>query len=139
MDITIIAFFHILFINSLFIAIDYFILKRISKSKVFILVVILGGITSLFLGVYLTNRVIEFYYHDQWFGFETRGIVKKQYFIMGALILTVCNILIEIPFYFLATKKLRQSIKSSLISNLTTNVPGGLFYLWGDLYYSHSD
>lgn len=138
MDITIIAFFHILIINSLFIAVDNFILKRISKTKVFLLLVIIGGLTSLFLGVYLTNQVVEFIYHDQWFGFAN-GFVKKQLFIMGAIILTVCNILIEIPFYFLATKKLRQSIKSSLLSNLVTNVPVGLFYLWGELYYSHND
>jgi hypothetical protein len=140
MQITIIAFFHILFINSLFIAIDYYVLKNISKTAVSFLPIAIGGLTSLFLGVYLTNHIIEYYFHDQWFGFSN-GVVKKSLFIMGALILIICTIIIELPFYILATKNKRivSSLKSSVISNLATNVPIGLFYLIGNMFYSHPD
>jgi hypothetical protein len=140
MDITIIAFFHILFINSLFIAIDYYVLKNISKTAVSFLPIAIGGLISLFLGVYLTNHIIGYYFHDQWFGFSN-GVVKKSLFISGASILLILTIIIELPFYILATKnkKLVSSLKSSVISNLATNMPVGLLYLIGNMFYSHPD
>ena len=140
MDITILCFFHILFINSLFIIIDYFILKNISKTTVNFLLIAIAGLTSLFLGVYLTNHVIEYYFHDQWFGFSN-GIVKKSLFVTGAGIFTLCNIIIELPFYFFATKNknIGSSLTSTVISNLTTNIPVGLLYLLGNMFYSHPE
>lgn len=115
MDITIIVFFHILIINSFFIVIDYFVLKKISKTEVSLLLIIMAGLTSLFLGVYLTNHLIEHYFHDQWFGFSN-GVVKRSLFLTGALILTICNVIIELPFYILATKhhRIGLSLKSAL-------------------------
>jgi hypothetical protein len=140
MDLTILAFFHILFINSLFIAIDYFILKTISKTSVSFLLIVMAGLISLFLGVYLTNHIVEYYFHDQWFGFSN-GIVKKCVFVTGALILTVCTIIIELPFYILATKtkKFGPSLKSAVLSNLVTNIPIGLLYLVSKMFYSHPE
>ncbi len=140
MEITILAFFHIIFINTVFIVVDYLALTKISKTNVSFLLIAASGLTSLFLSVYFTNHIIQYYFHDQWFGF-TNGVVKKSLFITGAFIFTVSNIIIELPFYILATKnkKVGQCIKSSVISNFATNIPVGLLYLTGDMFYSHPE
>jgi len=140
MDIAIIAFFHILFINSLFIVIDYFVLKYFGKTKVSFPLIAFAGLASLFLGVYLTNHIVAYYFHDQWFGFSN-GIVKKSIFLIGALFLTICNIVIELPFYILASKnrKFGASFKSAIISNFATNIPVGLIYLEAEIFYSHPE
>jgi hypothetical protein len=140
MDITVIVFFHIFIINSLFIIIDYFVLKKISKTEVSFLFIMIAGLTSLFLGVYLTNLLIEHYFHDQWFGFSN-GVVERPIFLTGVLILTICNTIIELPFYILATKnkKIGLSLKSALISNFGTNLPLGLFHLLGNTFYSQPE
>jgi hypothetical protein len=140
MDLTIIVFLHILFINSLFIAIDYSVLKYFVKTNVSFPLIAVAGLTSLFVGVYLTNHIVEYYFIDQWFGFSI-GIVKKHTFLIGALILTFCNIVIELPFYILASKnrKVGASLKSAVISNFATNIPVGLFYLVTEIYYSHTE
>ena len=137
MDITILVFFHILFVNAIFIIIDYFILERISKTAVSFLLIVIAGLASLFLGVYLTNHIIEYCFHDQWFGFNS-GVVKKYLFVIGVLILSVFNIIIELPFYILAAKhkNLGPSLKSAVISNLVTNIPIGLLYLLSGAFYS---
>lgn len=140
MEITILAFFHIIFINTVFIVVDYLALTKISKTNVSFLLIAASGLTSLFLSVYFTNHIIQYYFHDQWFGF-TNGVVKKSLFITGAFIFTVSNIIIELPFYILATKnkKVGQCIKSSVISNFATNISVGLLYLTGDMFYSHPE
>ncbi len=140
MNVTILAFFHILFITLVFIKIDLSILKNISRTTVSLLLVILAEYTSLFIGVYLTNQTIDYYFHDQWFGFKT-GVVKKSLFAIGVLIFTICSIFIELPFYLLATRnnKFWPALKSSVISNLVTNIPVGLIYLVSDMFYSYED
>ncbi len=140
MEITILAFFHILLVNSIFIVIDYFVLKHFANTNVSFLIVAIAGLTSLFLGVYVTTYLIEYYFHDQWFGFRN-GVVKKSLFLTGLLILTICNIIIELPFYILATKnkKFGPALKSAIISNFATNIPVGLLYFAGDVFYSHPD
>lgn len=140
MEITIIAFFHIFFINTFFIVIDYFFLKKFTKTQVYLLLVVAAGLTSLLLGVYLTNQIIQYYFHDQWFGF-TKGVVKRSLFVTGVLVLTLCNIVIELPFYVLATKNKNfgASLKSAVVSNLATNIPIGLLYLAADAFYSVPD
>jgi len=140
MNVTILAFFHILFITLVFIKIDLSILKNISKTTVSLLLIILAEYTSLFPGVYLTNHLIDYYFHDQWFGFKT-GVVRKSLFATGVLIFTICSIIIELPFYILATRnnKFWPALKGSVISNLVTNIPVGLIYLVSDMFYSHED
>lgn len=137
MDITILIFFHILFVNAIFIIIDYFMLEKISKTDVSFSLIVMAGVTSLFAGIYLTNNIMEYYFHDQWFGFGD-GVVKKYLFVIGVFIFSACNIIIELPFYILATKhkNFGQSLKSSVISNLTTNIPIGLLYLLSGVFYS---
>jgi len=138
MDITILVFFHILFVNAIFIIIDYFILEKISKTTVSFLPIVIAGLASLFLGVYLTNHVIEFFFHDQWFGFNN-GVVKKYLFVIGVLIFSACSIIIKLPFYILAAKhkNFGSGLKSTVISNLVTNIPIGLLYLLSNAFYSH--
>ena len=140
MDITILIFFHILFVNAIFIIIDYFMLEKISKTDVSFSFIVMAGLTSLFISVYLTNNIIEFCFGDQWFGFSN-GVVKKYLFVIGVFIFCVCNIIIELPFYILATKhkSFGQSLKSSVISNLVTNIPIGLLYLLSDPFYSNPE
>ena len=138
MDITLLCFFHIIVINTLFILVDYLVLSRITKSNVAFVFVAVAGLTSLFLSVYLTNRIINYHFNEQWFGFQN-GIVRKQIFIIGAAIFTLLTIMIEFAFYSILTRQIKRSLKSSLIANLATNVPIGLFYLMGDMYYSHND
>ena len=137
MEVTILALFHLVIVNTLFIALDYGILKNISKSDVSLLLIALGGIMSLFLGVYLTNHIIDYYFQDQWIGFK-KGFVKQKLFVTGALIFVVCNIVIELPFCILAPQKknLTASIKSVVISNFVTNIPVGLLYYFSEMYYS---
>ena len=137
MEVTFLALFHIVIINTLFIALDYSVLKSISKTQVSILLIALGGFSSLFLGVYFTNHIIEYYFQDQWIGFK-KGFVKPHLFLTGAVIFIVCNIIIELPFYILApkNKNLEVSIKSVVISNLVTNIPVGLLYFFSEMYYS---
>jgi hypothetical protein len=138
MDITLLAFFHILVLNSLFIVVDYNILKGVSGTKIYMPSVIAAGLISLFLGVYLTNHFIGYFFDEQWFGFSN-GIVKRYLFCIGALTLTVCNIVIELPFYIMATadKKIIPALKTAVAGNLITNVPTWLIYLVGKMYYSH--
>lgn len=140
MDITIITFIHIFFINTAFIVVDYFILMKLSKTDVSFFPILLGGIISLFLGVFITTQTIDHFYHNQWFGFSN-GIVKKSLFLIGAVILILCNVLIELPFYIFATKNknLLVSLKSAVISNFITNIPVGLLYLAGNMYYAHTE
>ena len=137
MEVTILALFHIVVVNTLFIALDYGILRSISKTDVSLSLIALGGITSLFLGVYLTNNLVDYYFQDQWIGFK-KGFVKQLLFVTGALIFTVCNVIIELPFCILAPQKknLAASIKSVLISNLVTNIPIGFLYYFSGMYYS---
>lgn len=138
MDITILVFFHILLVNSIFIIVDYCMLEKISKTEVSFSLIVMAGLTSLFAGVYLTNNIIEFCFGDQWFGFSN-GVVKEYLFVTGALIFSACNIIIELPFYILATKhkNFGQSLRSSVISNLATNIPIAFLYLVSNTYYSH--
>jgi hypothetical protein len=137
MEVTILALFHLVIVNTLFIALDYGILKRITKTEVSLLIIVLGGFTSLFLGVYLTNHIIDYYFQDQWIGFK-KGYVKQSLFISGAAIFIVCSALIELPFCILAPQKknLVASFKGVVISNLVTNIPVGLLYYFSGMYYS---
>jgi len=137
MEVTFLVLFHIIVINTLFIVVDYLILKWISKTEVSFLLIVLGGITSLFLCIYLTNHLVEYFFHDQWFGFKM-GYVKPKLFLTGVVIFTVCTIIIELPFYILATKNknLWAGIKSVVFSNLITNIPIGLLYFFSDGYFS---
>jgi hypothetical protein len=140
MDITIIIFIHILLLNTLFIFLDHFVVTYFLKAKVSFVIIVAAGLTSLFLGVYLTNLTIQYYFNAQWFGFRN-GVVKKSIFLTGALILTLYNILIELPFYIFSSKnkKIGLSLKSAIISNLLTNIPVGLLYLLSDSFYSHPE
>ncbi|WP_276501629.1 hypothetical protein [Terrimonas pollutisoli] len=140
MNVTILAFFHILFVTLVFVSIDHFILKNISKATISLLPIILAEYTSLFLGAYLTTHSIDYYFHDQWFGFKT-GVVKKSLFALGVIFFTICSIIIELPFYILATRnnKFLPGLKSSIISNLITNIPIGLMYLASNAFYSYED
>lgn len=135
MDITILCFFHIIFINSLSIIVDYWVLKAITKSHISILLVAVAGCTSLFLSVILTNWIVDYCFDEQWFGFDN-GVVKKQLFITGAAIFILITIIIECCCYCLATKNIKASVKSTMIANLVTNIPVAAFYYLGDLYYA---
>ena len=134
--------FHVLIINIFVIAIETYLLKRLSQDKVFFGYVLVANLASIFLAYILTNNTVSAYFHTPWFGLEQKGEIKKRLFITGVVFFILFTILIEWPFFHLAQKHNRswlQTLKYSAIINLITNVPIALFYLVNDLYYSTDD
>jgi hypothetical protein len=137
-----VALFHIVVINIIVIVVETYLLKLLSKDKVWVLFIILANLASLFLAFALTTKFISSYFNNQWFGLEGHGTIPKKNFIRGVFVFILLTILIEWPFYHLAQKRRRSwlaSLKFSTVINLLTNVPIALFYLLGNLYYDPGD
>ena len=133
-----VSVFHIVIINSFVIVIETFLLKKLSRNKIFVGYVILANLSSLFLAFALTNTAISSYFNNQWFGLEGKGKIEKKIFLSGVAVFIALTILIEWTFFHLAQKNNKswlQSLKYSAIINLLTNIPIALFYLANDLYY----
>src|SRR3954470_19091273 len=131
--------FHLVIINSLVIALETALLKRISKSQVRVWFMILANIGSIFLAYILANKTISTYLHTDWFGLSRKGVIEKKFFLAGVVSFILFTILIEWPFYYFAQKgtdkRLLTSLKYSTIINLATNIPIAIFYLTTENYY----
>ena len=137
------AIMHVLFINVAVIIAESFLLIHFSKSKTLLLrYIILANLVSLFAAYPFTDYFIHTLSIDQWFGLSKNGTITKQIFLLGAAIFVALTIIIESPFYYLATKKelsFFKSFKLCVLINLATNVTIALFYILTNSYQPIAD
>jgi len=136
-------FMHVVLINVIVIVAECFLLIHFSKSKTLLLrYIILANLVSLFAAYPFTDYFIHTLSIDQWFGLSKNGTITKPIFLLGAAIFVALTIIIESPFYYLATKKelsFFKSFKLCVLINLATNVTIALFYILTNSYQPIAD
>lgn len=123
--------FHIFILTIPIILIEIFVLNKISQTKPKNYWIVIGNIISLLVGIFvsisLTEKLGGNFFHGTLYS-DNNFLIFPASLIIGVLV----NILIELPFFYLALSKNKNFflvLKLTILTNLTTNIPIVIYYL----------